>query len=75
MTPPRAFLVTIKTRQARPRLYSTRHRGKLIHPRSLLRKDETGWEARYRLVPRGYVLHADRRAEVIVKSDGSFAVR
>lgn len=75
MTPPRAFPVTIQTGHARPRLYSTRHRGKLIHPRSLLRKDEKGWEARYRLVPRGYVLHADSRAEVIVKSDGSFAVR
>lgn len=75
MTAPRAFPITINTRQARPRLYSTKGECSLIHPRSVLRKADKGWQAHYRLVPRSYVLHADRRAEVIVKSDGSFAVR
>ena len=74
MTAPQAFPITINTKQGRPRIYSTRHRGKLIHPRSLLRKEHKGWEGRYRLVPRRYILHGDRRAELTVEADGRFAV-
>lgn len=74
MTAPQAFPITINTKQARPRIYSTKGECSLIHPRSLLRKDEAGWQAHYRLVPRRYILHGDRRAELTVEADGRFAV-